>query len=74
MVETFLSVDPISSARVHRGFYYLTSGEDEGQEEVLEIKDDEEEENGVDEKVKEVRDACDMVMTMGWNEAHTQTS
>ena len=25
VVETFLSVDPISSATVHRGFYYLTS-------------------------------------------------
>ena len=41
---------------------------------MLEVNGEEEEESEVDEKVKEVREtlACDMVMTMGWNE--TQTS
>ena len=45
---------------------------------MLEDRDEEEEESEVDEKVKEVRKrsthACDMVMTMGWNETQTQTS
>ena len=38
-----------------QGILLLNLREDEGLEEVLEDKDEEEEENGVDEKVKEVR-------------------
>ena len=62
-----------------QGILLLNLREDEGQEEVLEDKDEEEEESEVDEKVKESQrerstHACDMVMTMGWNETQTQTS
>ena len=51
MRKKFLSLDPISLARVHRDIYYLTSGKMKGQEEVLEDEDEEEKESEVDEKV-----------------------
>ena len=38
-----------------QGYLLLNLREDEGQEEVLEVKDEEEEECEVDEKVKEIR-------------------
>ena len=47
---------PISSATVRRVIYFLTSGKMKGRREVLEDKDEEEEENEVDDKVKEVRE------------------
>ena len=59
--EKFLSLDPISSARVRRVICHSTSGKMEGQEEVLENKDEEEEESEVDEKVKEVRENAQLV-------------
>ena len=36
-LEKDLSVDPISLARVHRGFYYLTSGKLKGRRNCLRI-------------------------------------
>ena len=54
MLEKDLSVDPISSARSHRGFTN-NLGEIEGQEELLESNDEREEESENDEKVKKVR-------------------
>ena len=62
-----------------QGYLPLNLSEDEGQEEVLEDEDEEEEESEVDEKGQgshreRSTHACDMVMTMGWNEMQTQTS
>ena len=61
-----------------QGILLLNLREVEGQEEVLEMKDEEEEESEVDEKGQGSQrecstHACDMVMTMVWNEMHTQT-
>ena len=44
-----------------QGYLLLDLREDEGQEEVLEDKDEEEEESGVDEKVKEVRENAQLM-------------
>ena len=62
-----------------QGILLLNLREVEGQEEVLEMKDEEEEESEVDEKGQGSQrerstHACDMVMTMVWNEMQTQTS
>ena len=62
-----------------QGILLLNLREDEGQEEVLEDKDEEQEESEVDEKGQGSQrerstHACDMVMTMGWNETQTQKS
>ena len=61
MEEKFLSLDTISSATVRRVIYYLTSGKMKGKKEVLENKDEEEEESEVDEKVKEVRENAQLM-------------
>ena len=58
MEEKFLSLDPISSASA-QGYVLLNLREVEGQEEVLEDKDEEESE--VDEKVKEVRENAQLM-------------
>ena len=57
--EKFLSLDTISSATVCRVIYNLTSGKMKGRRKCWKIKM---------KKRKKVTHACDMVMTMGWNE------
>ena len=48
------------------GILLLNLGEDEGPEEMLEDKDEEKEENGVDEKVKEVRENAQLMHATWW--------
>ena len=65
MREKFLSLDPISLARVRRVIYHLTSGKMKGRRKCWKIKDEEEKESEVDEKVKEVREN-DQLMHATW--------
>ena len=58
--EKFLSLDLISSASA-QGDLLLNLREDEGQEEVLEDKDEGEEESEVDDNVKEVREDAQLM-------------
>ena len=59
--EKFLSSDPHLLSESAQGYLLLNLREDEGQEEVLEDKDEEKEESEVDEKVKEVRENAQLM-------------
>ena len=77
-MEEVLVIRPHLLGDSAQGYLLLNLREDEKLEEVLENKDEEEEESEVDAKSQgsqRVRSthACDMVMTMGWNETQTQT-
>ena len=61
MGREFLVSRPHLLGESAQGILLLHLREDEGQEEVLEDKDEEEEENGVDEKVKEIRENAQLM-------------
>ena len=59
--EKFWSLDPHLLVESAQGILLLNRREDEGQEEVLEDKDEEEKDGEVDEKVKEARENAQLM-------------